>query len=209
MKKQKRTEKITVFLGAAIVMCAVTGCGNTDGEETGDVIRIESSSEDNSGQMQQEEERNDGEREKPEDGQEYNNVESERTEDDQGAETDVVLKEIESDTELSGDVKSIGEDSMTVSEIHNYVEEDQGKAAEVGVSYAIGSPDDELITVYFSENTQFIIRNVKNGGVNGDSDVEDEAGSVSNIQEGKTVNMTGSYEGADFYADQVIIYNFI
>lgn len=212
MKKRQRTGKTTALMGAVIMMCVAAGCGNTDGnaEDTaGDVILIESSAEDNSGQIQPEEERNDRESEKSEGRQRTDAGEGEKAENGQDTETDIVLKEIESDTELSGDVRSIGEDSIVVSKIHNYVEENQGMVSEMEVSYAVGSPDAELIIVYFSENTQFIVRNVKNGGVNGDSDVEEKAGSASDIQEGRTVNMTGSYEGEDFHADQVIIYNFI
>ena len=53
------------------------------------------------------------------------------------------------------------------------------------------------------------MRTVKNGGVNGDSDVTESAGTVSDIRENDTVIMTGGYEGADFHAEQVVIYNFI
>ena len=116
---------------------------------------------------------------------------------------------IESDTELDGTVKSVGENSMVVNRIHNYVEQNGGTAA---VAIAVEGTEDselELITVYFSENTRFIVRTVKNGGVNGDADAEDEDGSISSIQENNNVKMPGSYEGADFHAESVVIYHFV
>ena len=98
---------------------------------------------------------------------------------------------------------------MVVNRIHNYVEQNGGTAA---VAIAVEGTEDselELITVYFSENTRFIVRTVKNGGVNGDADAEDEDGSISSIQENNNVKMTGSYEGADFHAESVVIYHFV
>ena len=50
---------------------------------------------------------------------------------------------------------------------------------------------------------------VKNSRVNGDSDIDKREGTFSDIKEQLSVNMTGFYEGDDFYAKQVIIYNFV
>lgn len=50
---------------------------------------------------------------------------------------------------------------------------------------------------------------MKNNGVNGDEDVETREGSLADINEGTVLNMTGSYQGDDFYAEQVVIYKFV
>jgi len=187
--RNRRTEKLAVCLAGVAVMCAMTGCakvsGGTEGQEE-EVIRIEASA-DNAGEQH-------------ESGQQEQK--SDYVED---GKTDDASDNVQDETELEGDVRSIGEDSMVVSKIFTYTED--GK--DMAVSYVGEGPDAELITIYFSENTEFIVRTVKNGGVNGDADVEDEAGAFSDIQEGRTVRMTGVYEGEDFRAEQVIIYNFI
>ena len=69
--------------------------------------------------------------------------------------------------------------------------------------------DEEFITVYFSEETNYEVWTVKNSGVNGDSDIDKREGTFSDLKEQLSVNMTGFYEGDDFYAKQVIIYNFV
>lgn len=218
MKNRKKKGQITAFLGAAALLCAMTGCGDADGDTKGqqeDIIRIENTETDNSqndesGQLQPELEKSGDENAVPESGRAADDKEGEKTETDQPVQAgvDTTLKEVESDTELEGSVKSVGESSMVVSRIHTYVDEENGgEAAEMAVEYMAGG--DELITVYFSENTSFVVRTVKNGGVNGDDDKEDQEGALSDIQENNTVLMTGGYEGEDFHAEQVIIYRFI
>ena len=97
-----------------------------------------------------------------------------------------------------------------MSKIHTYTDENSECAvAEIAVDYGDGVAGAELITVYFSENTGFIVRTVKNGGVNGDSDVEKTEGSFADIQEKTSVNAKGYYENGDFWADTIIIFRFV
>ena len=56
---------------------------------------------------------------------------------------------------------------------------------------------------------EFEIWTVKNGGVNGDSDIEKRQGVFSDMSQGANINMTGNYDGNDFHAKHVIIYNFV
>lgn len=220
MKKKCGTKgQVTAILGAAALLCAVTGCGKTDGNteaNAGDEVRLEAPAEDE-GQTLPEQETAEEEKEtaqgsqQPEegDGEKQENGDSKEQENSPKTGGDTEWQEIESDTELDGTVKSVGENSMVVNRIHNYVEQNGGTAA---VAIAVEGSEDselELITVYFSENTRFIVRTVKNGGVNGDADAEDEDGSISSIQENNNVKMTGSYEGADFHAESVVIYHFV
>lgn len=200
MKNRKKAGKLTVLLGELGLMCTLTGCAKTGEKAEGreeDIIRIEASTDESTRQ-------NDGSQQEQKDEHE----EDAKMEDEQEANSEAMAQiPDESDqaqTELEGDVRSIGEDSMVVSKIFTYTEDGE----DIAVSYAEESPDAILITIYFSENTKFIVRTVKNGGVNGDADVENRAGTFSDIQEGKTVRMTGSYEGEDFRAEQVIIYQF-
>lgn len=208
MKNKKKKGQVTVILGAAM-LCAMTGCGKAGGNAEGqaeDIIRIENEAggEENGGdgQSQAEQEDGTGESVSPENEQKADSVWVEEP----ASDGNTGMKEIESETELNGTVQSIGEGSIVVSKIHTYVDENNGSAA---VEMAEASGGDELITVYFSENTQFIVRTVKNGGVNGDSDAENREGTASDIEENKTVLLTGGYEGENFRAEQVIIYHFV
>lgn len=190
MKKKCGTKgQVTAILGAASLLCAVTGCGKTDGNteaDAGDAVRLEAPAEDE-GQTPPEQEIAEEEKETAQGGQQPEDGDSKEQENSPKTGGDDEWQEIESDTELDGIVKSVGENSMVVNRIHNYVEQNGGTAA---VAIAVEGTEDselELITVYFSENTRFIVRTVKNGGVNGDADAEDEDGSISSIQETTTL----------------------
>lgn len=107
----------------------------------------------------------------------------------------------QSDTELEGSIESIDDNSVVINQIVT------GEEDNVAIAY--GGSDKILITVYFSEETEFEVRTVKNSGVNGDADVEKRQGAFSDLKKDATIHMTGSYEGEDFHAKQVIIYNFV
>lgn len=109
----------------------------------------------------------------------------------------------QADTALDGIVVRVGDNSVVVSEMVTEAPE------EIGDVLVYGTAEGEDIAVYFSENTQFEFRTVKNNGVNGDADVEKREGSFTDIKEGTVINMTGSYQGDDFYAEQIIIYSFV
>lgn len=196
MKKRMKAGKLEVLLAAFGLMCAVTGCTKTSEKAEGqeeDVIRLEASTDESAAQDEGAAQRSDGSQEQ-EDGQE----------EERKAEPES-MEQISDESELEGNVKSIGEDSMVISKIFTYTE----NGSDIAVASAEGGPDEVLITVYFSEDTEYIVRTVKNGGVNGDSDVEDRTGALSDIQERNSVLMNGSYEGEDFHAVRVVIYNFI
>ena len=106
----------------------------------------------------------------------------------------------QADTELVGGVESIGDNSIVINKTFNLSE-------TTAVSY--GGDDKVLITAYFSGETTYEIRTVKNGGVNGDSDIEKQQGTFSDIKEQSSVKMTGSYDGNDFHATHVIIYRYV
>lgn len=107
----------------------------------------------------------------------------------------------QSDTELEGSIESIDDNSVVINQIVT------GEEDNVAIAY--GGSDKILITVYFSEETEFEVRTVKNSGVNGDADAEKRQGAFSDLKKDAIIHMTGSYEGEDFHAKQVIIYNFV
>ena len=106
----------------------------------------------------------------------------------------------QSDSEIDGSIESIGNNSVVINKTF-YPSEN------VAVSY--GDSDKVLITVYFSEETEYEIWTVKNSGVNGDSDVEKQQGAFSDLKEQTSIKLTGSYEGNDFHAQHVIIYQYV
>lgn len=114
----------------------------------------------------------------------------------------------QSDTELEGNVKSIGEDSFIISQIFTMPSEDS-EEAEIMIAPAEGSADEVLITVHVSENTLYQIHTVKNGGVNGDADVEKTDAGFTDIREKNSITAHGYYKDHDFWANNIIIYRFV
>ncbi|MCM1183224.1 MAG: hypothetical protein NC337_07610 [Roseburia sp.] len=104
------------------------------------------------------------------------------------------------ETELEGIVERIGENSVVVNKIYVL-------STTTAVSY-VGSEED-LVTVHFSEETRFEVWTVKNSGINGEADTDKREGTALDIKEQSSLNMTGRYEGEDFYAETVIIYDFV
>lgn len=107
----------------------------------------------------------------------------------------------QSDIELDGNIESIADNSVVINKIFH-------PSANIAVSYTDDSKK-VLVTVYFSEETEFEVWTVKNSGVNGDADTEKQQGTFSDLKQDVHINMTGSYEGNDFHAKHVIIYNYV
>lgn len=207
-----RNKKTAAYLCMGLLLAAVTGCGNSGADRKtpeAETIHFGAAAAD----------------EKPEEGggnqesdfpaaDEKPGEGSSNQESDFPAAADEKLGEgglkenlslAEDDFQLSGDVRSIGDNRVVVSKIYHYTSND----ADYAVSYVGDDPEVVLITVYFSEDTQFEVHTVKNGGVNGEDDVEIREGAFSDIREGGTINLSGGYKGEDFYADKVVIYNFV
>ena len=109
--------------------------------------------------------------------------------------------QMQSDIELDGDIESIGDNRVVINEVFHPSE-------NVAVSY--GEAEEKvLITAYFSEETKFEVWTIKNGGVNGDADIEKRQGTFSDLKQDTYISMTGSYSGNDFHAKQVIIHYYI
>lgn len=112
--------------------------------------------------------------------------------------------QVQANSELDGTIESIDENSVVINKTFLLSE-------DTAVSYAVSYGDSEkvLVNVYFSEETEFEVWTVKNGGVNGDADVEKRQGAFSDLGQGANINMTGYYDENDFHAKHVILYNFV
>lgn len=77
------------------------------------------------------------------------------------------------------------------------------------VSPTDGSPEQVQITARVLEQTQYEVRTVKNGGVNGDADVEKKSGSFLDLEQDSSVDLVGYYEGEEFVAEKIVIYRFV
>lgn len=187
----KRT-KAAIYLCTALLLAAVPGCGASgDGEAApaamdADINRSAADTEEN------------------DNGSEGSPAPSAPSEaempEDSGRQADSEAPAGAEET-ITGSVKSIGDNSIVLSKAIS----DQ----EMIIAPVEGSSDEELVTVRFSENTEFVVATVKNSGINGDSDVETRKGSFSDLTEQSSLDLTGSYEGSDFLASQVILYIFV
>ena len=108
--------------------------------------------------------------------------------------------QVQSDSQLEGNIESIGNNSVVINKTFHPSENE-------AVSY--GGSEKVLITVYFSEDTEYEVWTVKNGGVNGDSDIEKQQGAFSDLKEQASIKLTGGYEENDFHAKKVILYQFV
>ena len=194
-----RNRKKAVYLCTVIVLLTTAGCGHSDTDtnvSTVDVINFNNEMDTDA------EERNNHHQDM---GEDISNKQDSDTEEQNTAETSKAA-EIQEETsslysELDGSVESIADNSVIINKTFH-------PSANISVTYEDTS-EKVLVTVYFSEETEFEIWTVKNGGVNGDTDVEKRQGSFSDLKQDAHIAMTGSYDGNDFHADQVIIYSYV
>lgn len=114
---------------------------------------------------------------------------------------------VESFETIYGNVKSIGDDSLIISRA--FEEESEEGDVDIMCAPAEGSADEVLTTVIFSENTKFEVHTVKNGGVNGDDDVEKREGTLADIKADAFVDITGSWEDTGFRAEKIVVSYFV
>lgn len=115
--------------------------------------------------------------------------------------------EAQSLEKVAGNVKSIGDQDIVI--CRSFEESSNGTDMDILVAPAEGSADEELLTVLVLETTRYEVHTVKNGGVNGDADVETREGSLADLKEKAAVNIWGNFEGENFLAQQVIILYFV
>ncbi len=104
--------------------------------------------------------------------------------------------------ELAGDVQSMGQDSFVICKV---TEESDG----VAVVAAPGTEEaDDLVTVYVNQNCVYQYETVRNGGVNPE-DISSREGSFGDLQEGMSCLIKGSWRDGSFYADSIVMMEFV
>ena len=203
-----RNSKKAAYLCMGIILLATTGCGYSDADSdvsTVDTINyndvINTNAEENSSYDQNIDNQQDSDEKSSNDKSNNEGSINEESDNEQSADKQADNTQSQSDFELDGNIESIADNSAIINKVFH-------PSANTSVSYTDDS-DKVLVTVYFSEETEFEVWTVKNGGVNGDADTEKQQGSFSDLKQDAHINMTGSYEGNDFFAKHVIIYNFV
>lgn len=213
---KKITKNLATSLALALALTSLAGCGKDSGKvpsPSAEPIPASSSPEDGAENTEPEETGQDvNENPVPPSGQSPDGSQAgDKTPDEQPDNTGSSAPENnfapQSGTELTGNVKTVAADSFVVSQ--SFIMPTEDSDAGIMVAPAEGSPDEVLVTVHVSENTAYKIHTVKNGGVNGDSDVEKTEGSFSDLKEKSSISAQGHYEDNDFWADEIIIHLFV
>ena len=190
MRKNFRT--VLLLLTITTAMWIFTGCG--DKGQVDDVLQTEQTA----GQSDQSVNADDvtGEAnltdEETDEPQDPDATEDNSTKEDAGTSTS-------STEELSVYVESVGDNSVVGNMI--YTEPGIVEGSEIAVVGA-GEDNKTLLSVKFDDNASYIYRIIRDGGAN----VETHEGGFSDIKEGFILNMTGRYEGGDFWAEEVEIH---
>lgn len=202
-----RNKKIAAYLCMGLLLLMTAGCGNSDADS--DVSKvdtinfndvIDANMEENSSNHQGDEENvnnQQGSDEKNENSLQGDKKDDNNTQQDSKEES--TSNQSQTNSELEGNIESIGDNSIVINKTFH-------PSSNTAVSYG---DEKVLVTVYFSEETKYEVWTVKNGGVNGDSDIDKREGGFSDIKNQLSVKLTGVYKGNDFHAKQVIIYNFV
>ena len=189
------------YLSMAVLLM-VTGCGYSD--TNSDVLTVETINFNDAIDTDAEESNSDNQNTKGNEDNQQDSGEKKVNEESVNKESASEQSDnlqSQSDAELDGNIESIADNSVVINKVFH-------PSANTAVSYTDDS-EKVLVTVYFSEETEFEVWTVKNSGVNGDSDIEKQQSTFSDLKQDTHINMTGSYEGNDFYAKHVIIYNYV
>lgn len=199
MKKRKVIhygKKFTVLICVALTL-TITGCSEKSEDSDVMVEKIEDVQSENQNESGQEAETK--EEDESEKNSENEEVNKSKKSDNKSQATEI----------LEGDIRSIGESGIVISQL--FTEDSEGDE-EAAIAYmpAEGSSDEVLITVNFTDSTKYEIKTVANGGVNGDADVTVTEASFSDLKESSSVVLTGHYiSEKEFQAELVSIYDFI
>ncbi len=115
--------------------------------------------------------------------------------------------ESQAEDSFEGVVKEINEKDNFVVVSKIFTEEYEGGGETAVIMVGEGSGGEELITVYFTENTDFQIKTVKNAG----EEVTEKEGAFSDIRKESILELKGKMDakGEEFLADEVFINEFI
>lgn len=176
-------KKYKMAAGLVLFMVMAAGCSSKESEDTPIVIM----------ENMQDMEKDMNEEEAPEN--KAQTKESEDTKDIKG-EGHIIVPE-EGEEHLGGRVRNLGDNSVTVSKI--FMEENEN--SDIVYLPGEGSQDEELVTVNFTNDTEFQYWVIQSSGGN----IDMRASSFSEIKEGDHLEMYGKYDGDAFIASKVII----
>lgn len=174
----KRKYKMVTGL-AIFALAAATGCGNGREQQVESVMFPSGSAE----EQNQSGETGSNVPESQESG--GTDVMGTRSEEEEMENRDIV--------NLSGTVRSIGENSVVISRI--FLEDSLVFIPEEG------SPEEEFVTVKCTETTVFKHWTIKGGG----ADILMKEASFSDIMDRSGLEMKGYFDGDDFVAEEIII----
>lgn len=132
-------------------------------------------------------------------------TEQDRAQSDNGQQTQDQQKQAVGSAELSGNVYSLSQDSFVVSKKETWEEDGASWAVGVAPGY---EEEEDLATVYVSENCSYQYKTVKNGGINPE-DISTREGNFADLREGISVIIKGSWQDDDsFHADSIVMSSF-
>lgn len=189
--QDKMKNRYNLAAGLALLMCLAVGCSEKEPEEapTVSIENIQDAGETS------------GENKSENEAAPDNNT---QPEEDAGQEEEKenvykISPNKEGEVSLSGKVRSIGDNSVVISKI--FVEESEDGNGSIVFLPGEGDREEELVTVNFTDATEFHHWTIKNGG--GDIDMRES--SFSEIKVDSGLEMSGYYEGETFIASKVII----
>lgn len=199
----------------ALMMAAATGCGNAQAAENGSTVSLTAEQSGGGGtedipQQGREEEVNE------EDGTKQEGAENEGTKSNEIESPAAGADEVRNGTAgsnktgnneaenselifIGGKVRSVSRDSFVLSRTL-WEDSADGQGSFVVMPEA-GSPEEELVTVWFADSAVFERWTIQGGG----ADIKKEEASFSEIQEGTGLEAQGFFDGEEFLAEKVII----
>lgn len=187
----KVKNRYNLAAGLALLMCLAVGCSEKEPEEA-PVVSIENIQD--TGETL-------GEEQPENEAVPDNNVQSEEDVSQEEEEENVykIPPNKEGEESLSGKVRSIGENSVVISKI--FVEDSEDGSSSIVILPGEGGREEELVTVNFTDATEFHHWIIKSGG----GDIDMRGSSFSEIAVGSGLEMSGNYDGDTFVARKVII----
>lgn len=193
LQMMRKNRTVWTLICAIMVMMLATGCG----KEKEAPIPVDLSSE-NGQDGEENTEENTGA-----DDEIAGNSQTQR--DDKLEGDDTQAGQVSGTEELNCDVISIGQDSFTACKNVTYSNGD----ADIMVGVAPGyEEEDDLVTVYVNENCSYQYKTVRNGGVNPE-DVSSREGSFGDLKNGMLCTVRGSWRDGYFYADSIVMSEFV
>lgn len=206
---RKKNRAITTVFCLILLVFTAAGCGKVEEPvpvqlSSGNVVELQNGSAEEIEDDSEETVVRDTETD-----QEDNSVEATKVDTgddmDENAEEDTQTQSVGS-AELVGHVRSVGADCFVVAREEVW--------SEGGADYAVvatsGYEDEEdLITVYVSQNCVWEFKTVKNGGINPE-DVSAREGSFADLQEDISTTSKGNWQDdGSFLADSIVMMLFV